>query len=310
MANHPVQAHPLGQSAGKRIGRLLYFNETQEIAMIDSAVSPDFFSKMSQLIPATQYPVGVIPIPEKRIAGTAFFPGGSGLYLEDRNPSSLAFPFGGAMILGHNFDSELSFETSLKQGKEALKTGTWGPLIKLLHDAELPLEKCFFTNAYMGLCQGANSLKYRGRSDGPFSQACSQFLATQIATQRPRLIVTLGLYVPPFLARLSANLAPWSRRQLHLKDIDNAPIVFEAAFEGNYAVPHHANVVAIAHPSFPNNRKRQPHGFSSGREGEVELIRIGWSNTPKEAAFKSQGSENANTPEPAGITTICLPFTL
>lgn len=51
--------------------------------------------------PPDTYPSGAIPVPEA-IAGTAFFPGGHGLWMEEGAPS---FPVGGIMVLGHDFHS-------------------------------------------------------------------------------------------------------------------------------------------------------------------------------------------------------------
>jgi hypothetical protein len=140
-----------------------------------------------------RYPTHVPRIPPDKIAGTAFFPGGRGLYLEGRDSHGVEFPFTGAMLLGHNFDSELGFKESFENGKEALSKGTWGPLLRLLKAAAVPLEECFFTNlAFMGLCAGENSRDYSGREDQEFPNACLSFLRTQIETQRPRFILTLG----------------------------------------------------------------------------------------------------------------------
>jgi hypothetical protein len=52
---------------------------------------------------------------------------------------------------GHStFDSETGFNDSVKRRKENLTTGTWGPLLKMLTKAEVPFDRCFFTNAFMG----------------------------------------------------------------------------------------------------------------------------------------------------------------
>jgi hypothetical protein len=160
------------------------------------------FTKMDKLIPAALYPDHVLQIP-RRINGTAFFPGGSGLYLEERDQSTVEFPFGGVMLLSHNFDSESGFQNSLQRGKEKLTSGTWRSLIGLLEAADVPFKDCFFTNAFMGLCEGSNSFDYRGRDDKRFRTACLRFLKAQMELQRPRLIVTLGLHVPPLLATVA-----------------------------------------------------------------------------------------------------------
>jgi uracil-DNA glycosylase len=149
-------------------------------------------------------------------------------------------------------------------------------LITLLEAAEVPLEDCFFTNAFIGLCEGSNSFDYRGRDNKRFRAACLLFLKAQIEFQRPRLIVSLGLHVPPMLAELSSDLSGWSGSRVRLKDIDATPMIPCTDFPLNDGTVHRATVAAIAHPSLPNGSKRTPKGFSPGKQGEIELLRAGW----------------------------------
>jgi uracil-DNA glycosylase len=154
-------------------------------------------------------------------------------------------------------------------------------LLGLLKAAGIPLEECFFSNAFMGLCKGSNSLDYRGRDDKHFGAACLSFLTTQIELQRPKLIVTLGLHVPQILAQISPDLSPWCGPRLRLRDIDKAPIFFRVGINLSDGSSHQANVTAVAHPSMPNSGKRQPLRFSPGKAGEVELIRAGWNRSSR-----------------------------
>jgi hypothetical protein len=241
------------------------------------------FKTMDELVPTALYErAHVRPIPG-RIPGTAFFPGGSGLDLRD--PAVEEFPFGGAMILGHNFDSEAGFQASFARGREDVNKGTWGALLELLKHAKIPVEACFFTNAFMGLCVGDDNKKYLGRDNPDFRAACLRFLKAQIATQRPRFILTLGLHVPPLLAAASPDLEAWAGknkrlgcdRRLYLRDLDAAPFFSGARFELGGGSTHRAAVAAIAHPSYQlNGRRRAPSGFSGGLEGEHEMILRGW----------------------------------
>jgi hypothetical protein len=233
---------------------------------------------MNDLVPPELYPWGVIPIPKPKIAGTAFFPGGSGLYLEGHSRGEVELPVGGVMVLGHNFDSEAGFSASVTRGKEKLTTGTWGRLLKLLGGAEVPVAQCFFTNAFMGLCEGDDSFDYRGRAHGAFRMACSAFLRAQIEFQRPRLILTLGRHVPPILAELSPELSVWLRPDLRLDDFDATPLIPNAGFHLSTGWTHRAVVVPLAHPSMPNGSRRKPKGYSPGWKGELEVIRAGWGN--------------------------------
>jgi hypothetical protein len=239
---------------------------------------------MDELVPAALYPTHVRQIPGL-INGTAFFPGGSGLYLKERDRNIVEFPFCGVMVLGHNFDSEAGYRKSFERGEEILTTGTWGPILALLYEASIPVGQCFFTNAFMGLCEGDNNKHYRGRDDPNFRTACLNFLKAQIGIQRPRFILTLGLHVPPLLACASADLTAWKGKrkgggcdpELHLKEIDEAPLFPNVGFELDDGSFHTAVVTAIAHPSDRRNgARRAPKGFPPGGAGEAELIRTGW----------------------------------
>lgn len=86
-------------------------------------------SEMNVLVPSGLYPAGVVPVPDVRIKGPAFFPGGSGLYLEGGDtatPRTSTFPIGCVMVVGHNFDSQNGFERSVLRGKEQLTRGNLG----------------------------------------------------------------------------------------------------------------------------------------------------------------------------------------
>jgi hypothetical protein len=203
------------------------------------------------------------------------------LHFENRDLNSVEFPFGGVMILGHNFDSEAGFKKSFATGKEQLTTGTCGPLLKLLGAVPIPPGQSFFTNAFMGLCEGSDNMKYKGRSDPTFRAACLSFLKFQIEIQRPRFILTLGLHVPPLLACASSDLRAWKGKtkagscdpKLFLKDLDAAPMFNAARIELDDGSVHTAVVTAIAHPSDGRNgARRTPKAF----DGEMDLIREGW----------------------------------
>ncbi len=241
------------------------------------------FLKMEELVPAASYPAHVLPIRE-RIAGTAFFPGGSGLYLESLDPSEVESPVGGVMILGHNFDSESGFRASLQRKKEILSRGAWAGTLMRLNDVRIPLNQCFFTNAFMGLCEGNDNKKYLGRECGRFREACASFLKAQIELQKPRLIVTLGLKVPPLLATIASGLEPWEGKckrhgcdpELKTTSINHHPKL-NARFEFGTGQEHRAVIVPITHPGEGRNLKhRHPLGYSPGLGGEIELMREGW----------------------------------
>jgi uracil-DNA glycosylase len=144
------------------------------------------------------------------IPGTAFFPGGSGLWrgLETRGPLPDLFPDAPVMIVGHNFDSIHAFEKSFDNGGEA-GGEFWRRLLGILAGASLRPEKCFFTNVLMGLKPGS--------ATGPMPSVHGyreQLLQTQIDIVKPSAVVALGVNAGGFVSRLSR---PWIK-SLHPSD--------------------------------------------------------------------------------------------
>ena len=193
------------------------------------------------------YPAGVVPVPEP-IAGTAFFPGGFGLWRPEQGSELPPFPHGGLMVLGHDFHSEAGYAQSRARGAEAMTQPTWRSLLRLMERAGLEPAECFFTNTYMGLRAGEKTTGvFPGGSAADFVDRCLCFLAEQIAVQRPRAILTLGRFVPPLLARLSPDLVQW-RPATTLLAIDEAgPLKHNVSFDtvGGFSCA----VAALTHPS-------------------------------------------------------------
>ena len=182
------------------------------------------------------------------------------MYLEGRNASVVEFPVGGVMVLGHNFDSECGFNDSSQRGKEILTRGTWLGVLNRLEAVPIPPYECFFTNAFMGLCKGRKNTVYQGRNDQRFREACARFLRFQVEVQRPRLILTLGLKVPPLLQSITSDLGPWQGRlkrnscdpELSTNAINSTPIL-TARFKLEDGSEHRAVVVPITHPGESRN---------------------------------------------------------
>jgi hypothetical protein len=219
-----------------------------------------------------EYPSGVGRI-RKAIVGTSFFPGGYGLWNPKATRPLPAFPLGGVMILGHDFHSEAGYEESLRCGMESESQPTWENLTDVLSRAMIPLEDCFFTNVYMGLRKGTKTTgPFPGRLDRGFREYCKSFLLTQISTQRPTLIVTLGIYVPEFLASLSPQLHQWSTKR-GLKHLDAVgPVKIEVTFE---QLPDFATtVVALSHPSMRgSNLRHRRYGELAEDAAEMQMLR-------------------------------------
>jgi hypothetical protein len=147
------------------------------------------------------------------IPGTAFFPGGSGLWrgLESRGPLPVLFPDAPVMFVGHNFDSIRAFDKSFENGGEA-GGEFWQRLLVILAGASLPPERCFFTNALMGLKPGSATGSMPS-IDG-YRDQCVQFLRKQIEIVRPSAVVALGVKADGFVSLLDH---PWMK-SLHPTD--------------------------------------------------------------------------------------------
>ena len=229
----------------------------------------ELFELLDQL---KSYPDGVIKIPG-RIGGTAFFPGGLGLWNVKPHTSPPPMPVGGSLIVGHNFDSEVGFQRSFQQGSENLNGATWRPLLAFLQQVGIHPEHCFFTNAYVGLRAGNRAMgTFAGARDPDFVRWCRSFLLEQIRLMQPRLILTLGINVPRFLAPLSPELQQvWSEvTEFCMLDKQKVALVYPTTFLGG---PHPVAVVALTHPAYRRlNVKSRCYENQQGDEAEHALV--------------------------------------
>jgi len=190
-------------------------------------------------------------------------------------------PTEGVMVLGHDFHSLNAFKETLARGGEVVigadgepqsHVPSWTNLLGMLKEFGIPPERCFFTNAYMGL-RDANLAtgKFPGARDATFVERCRTFLELQLRAQRPRLILTLGQWVPSFLAPLAERLSDW-KSLTSLNAIDRAgPVRHEVRFNGNDMAP--CSVVCLTHPSFrPLNVKKREYGGSKGGDAEHKMV--------------------------------------
>jgi hypothetical protein len=147
------------------------------------------------------------------IPGTAFFPGGSGLWrgLEPRGPLPVVFPDAPVKFVGHNFDSIRAFDRAFENGGEA-GSEFWRRLLAILAGAALLPEQYFFTNALMGLKPGSatgSMPSVRGYKD-----QCALFFRKQVEIVRPSAVIALGVKAERFVSHLDR---PWMK-SLHPTD--------------------------------------------------------------------------------------------
>ena len=147
------------------------------------------------------------------IPGTAFFPGGSGLWRGPvaRGPMPALFPDSPVMFVGHNFDSIRAFDKAFLNGGEA-NGEFWRRLSAILAGAALAPEGCFFTNVLMGLKPGSATGSMPS-VDG-YREQCALFLQKQIEIVRPSAVVALGIRAESYVSKLNQ---PWMK-SLHPTD--------------------------------------------------------------------------------------------
>jgi hypothetical protein len=226
------------------------------------------------------FPSGVVGLPS-RLPGVGFFPGGAGLWGVQSDGALPPMPIGGIMVLGHDFHSEVAFARSVAHGGEIQmprgKPGyrhvpTWAALLKLLSDAHIAPEQCFFTNAYMGLRAGAGTVgRFPGARDADFVRRCQAFFLLQLHAQRPRVILALGAWVPAFLASLAEELSDWSRVRSLIALDKIGPVRHSVRFASTLPA---CSVVALTHPSLREaNVGRRVYGGALGHAAELAMIR-------------------------------------
>jgi hypothetical protein len=224
--------------------------------------------------PISGYPAGVEAVPEP-IPGLAFFPGGYGLWGSERGQALPSFPVGGVMVLGHDFHSRAGYDTSRKLGGEPKTMPTWRNLLALLCDAGIAPERCFFTNLYMGLRSGAGATgPFPGATSAEFVAHCRGFLLEQLRAQRPALILTLGIHVPPVIAPMSPQLAPWTKGK-GIKHLDAVGAIREGVTFRDI-LGYSATVVALIHPSLRHaSLRHRRYGTIVGPQAELAMLRAG-----------------------------------
>jgi len=114
---------------------------------------------------------------------------------------------------------------------------------------------------------------FPGARDHDFVCWCRNFLLEQLRLIQPRLILTLGVHVPRFLAPLSPELkVAWSDvTGLRMLDERGVALVYPSTFSG---VLRPAAVVALTHPAYRKlNVKSRRYGNLQGDAPEQALVR-------------------------------------
>ena len=129
---------------------------------------------------------------DELIQGTAFFPGGCGLWRGNAlcGPMPEHFPTAPIMLVAHNYDSVASHERSKERGGEVDSFFWRDVLIPYMTEAGIDPHDVFFTNALMG-CKPGSATGDMPAAPG-YEEQCSEFLERQIEIVEPRIVIALG----------------------------------------------------------------------------------------------------------------------
>ena len=222
--------------------------------------------KLTEKLADFHYPNSMVII-KNEIKGRAFFPGGNGTFNNDTNLNDKSI-----MVLGQDFDSLKNYEKSLKLQLEKIETNpTWKNILLFLKELNINPERCFFTNAILGV---RNSEKATGKSpafkDEIFINNCRNFFLYQVELQKPKIILVLGIHVATFLSNTSKDLECWSKIN-NFGDFDDKNIQkIEAVFNNGLK----STVILLTHPSFRNlNVHRRKYNNYTGHDAEIQMVK-------------------------------------
>lgn len=243
-------------------------------------MADELHEKLFALTRALPEVEGVTRVPERRIQGLAFFPGGAGVYSRDGS-TDRAVPRGRVMVVGQDFDNEANFVAARDVAGRENETGaTWGVLLRRLEAAGIDPENVFFTNCYLGLRTGRakNIRAAPGARDRAYRAHCGTAMVEQLRLVRPKLVLCLGHEVRWFMHELSdSGLEAWKKPQT-FSDLDRprreigdtgAAVAYGARF-GNVEV---AVMVALSHPCFPWGANSRSWKGLLGAEAEIGMMR-------------------------------------
>jgi hypothetical protein len=172
----------------------------------------DQFDELRAMLRALPDSPGVLRLDCEIPNYPSFFPGGRGY-------KGRSFPQSSVMLIGHNFDTDIGFYSSVKRGAEDdRKMKTWVNLKgSFLPSADIGEEECFFTNFYLGAIvhpEPKPGAKQKTTNTGEFRcsqlyrSSCVKALRRQVEIVRPKVIALLGVNVPPVFAEAFPAYAP------------------------------------------------------------------------------------------------------
>ena len=231
--------------------------------MIDARIAA-LYARMDRIV--DRYPERAVRRMHAFALGTAFFPAGAGLA-----PPGRHLPADAVMIVAHVFDAP-SFAYALSAGGGSERTEgnrTWAGLRVLLERAGLSLERCFLTNALVGVKVGRPCGPVAG---GPeYRRQCAAFLREQILAVLPSVIVTLGAPAMVMLKAADDDLAARWRDYKTLAQLDRSEPPAYTAYDVRFGVHMVRRVVALGHTC--SWASRRVYRGERGARADAALLR-------------------------------------
>jgi hypothetical protein len=175
------------------------------------------------------------------------------------------------VLQGHNWGTPRDHEQARVDGSEydedwpeskRRRCATWWNLLTILRGAGISPDRCFFTNAYMGLKDDNDRNVGRLRTDPDFDRRCREFLGFQLRLLKPCIVISLGTGAREMMANLFDEPPDWRGPRSGLVQLRKGGIDLVAPPNEKKPFVH----VAISHPCYPPNLSR---GFAH----EVSLLR-------------------------------------
>jgi len=225
------------------------------------------------------YPKDIEKVPSP-LAGTAFFPGGNGLYLCNKNADhSIKY-----MIVGQDYDNEDNYQKikdTENQCEVAGNNVTWRNLLKIIDEAGIARQECFFTNALMGLRSGSTkntgpSILFKSENKTDLNQHVA-FFRKQIELIKPKAIIAMGGQLPRFIG----NCYPEDPQLNKLSGIRSFKMLDNLLGKQSFQLPTvngFIPIVFITHTSLyfanvGNRMKYESNGSSNGINYEREKLK-------------------------------------
>lgn len=184
----------------------------------------------------------ILPI-RKKIGGTAFFPGGEGLWEKSDVEIDV-------LVLGQDFGTKAYYDKILAD--ETVKDTdcpTWINMLALFNKVGIKPERCFFSNVFMGLRTEDNmtgSLIRKSSEYDKYRMQSADFLIKQIQIINPKVIIVLGNEPTKMLMNV-LPLKDW----YSMNKVSDITTIAKAEYsEAEYLC------VALCHPSMRNSNKR------------------------------------------------------